>query len=104
MLAFHVDAAFSTGLSKNDGPCGLHPSAESRTPDGARLVGAVQSAFELPAESCQGEAWWRTAEELLVMRQNAVEKSSFYVEMVYVQVEFVSDGQQSANSGRLRHW
>ncbi len=29
---------------------------------------------------------------MLVRRQNAVEKSSFDVEMVYVQVEFVSDG------------
>jgi hypothetical protein len=104
MLALHVDAAFSAGFSKK-GQCGLHPSAESRTPDGARLVGAVQSAFELPTESCrQGKTWWWTAEELLVRRQNAVEKSSFDVEMVYVQVEFVSDGEQSANSGRLRHW
>ena len=41
---------------------------------------------------------------MLVRRQNAVEKSSFDVEMVHVQVELVSDGEESANSGRLRHW
>ena len=41
---------------------------------------------------------------MLVRRQNAVEKSSFYVEVVHVQVELVSDGKESANSGRFRHW
>jgi hypothetical protein len=51
-----------------------------------------------------GKTWRRAAEELLVRRQNAVEKSSFYVEVVHVQVELVSDGKESANSGRFRHW
>jgi hypothetical protein len=50
MLALHVEAAFSTGLSKQR-QCGLHPIAESRAPDGARLVGAIQAAFELSAAS-----------------------------------------------------
>ena len=41
---------------------------------------------------------------MFVRRQNAIEKSSFYVEVVHVQVELVGDGKESANSGGLCHW
>jgi hypothetical protein len=60
---------------------------------------------QLPAESCrQGKTWCWAAEELLVRWQNAAEKSGLDVEVVNVQVDFVSDGAESANRGRLRHW
>ncbi len=60
VLALHVDASLSAGLHKQRQGV-FNPSSERGTPDGTRLVGAVQSAFEVPAEACgqfeQWEAW-----------------------------------------------